>query len=1229
MRLPEEAQTALSGEAESQDTQEVLVACHQQFGIGIRSSSPAQPIPADEVQVEVQRYSRPPKVHQKWVGTNTTTRPPMSSSGQNVNASKIRANTETKVKTDAKSRGRSAKEDPATAGSCKGGKGKGRGAHAGSSAAKRPGGVGTKSDASNSRASSPSHRPTPAQSPKQATASEAAGVFEPALGSHSGDEHAQQQYEDSVIPLTSPTRSPSATVHPAQLPVLHNDAGGLASSSAKQPKPRRRKMDPSQSPTQSNDGRSYEQYISRGDDLILTDPVEKPELASQQTSHSGADGDRTLQEDDTGAVNFRNMDDYNDNFSAPDSLGTGRLSRGSPDRFAENPETPAPHKNPFAGSKAHLLPASQMFGQTQVSSAYKAVSPTSSRPSPDNFQPQNSISPNLFISSPLKNLGLGLQPLHGAVSSPQLSIPYGNSPLHHNIEPVELAGTAVDSTPLQPARTFPTGRSEVYEPLYTSQKEHDSSSQHALELESDDNASEDDEVRRHHQKIIKKAKVEKRLDSIKYPRQSPPEDAVVPSTNTRQGENQKTDSQKYLDQCEGRADDCSQITVEDSQDHVAVPHVGDPDSQIAVIDDSQGGVITRSGEHAAHASSNDAVVLATLPNTARSASRSPVRNAGDSPKSPPTSPHRSNETGECGTGPVPETSPAMLQPRPFGEMQPLSSSGETSKQESFTTLLRSSFRENSSSESRQPLDSVSPRKRTPSPSEARQPATRRDRTSLDAPDAKSRSNGRKPASRSSVGQGLVEVAETSPIVASRPHLPALNTRAKLRASRNQSHNISPPVPGSSGSSLSALNTTPNVSSKTTPLTDDSPDVASDTKLSLTAEPHTSPTVARAGRSREKGAAVKPKPAVGAQRNLRTSTRRSATSFGRDTSVSTDELARSPPSSAPTAFEQSAMLSRLGRASLKQTQGSRASSRGGGANLFAGMVFAISFQAKHPGEKDSTYNSRIGLSSKVAEQIKHGGGKLLQNGFDQLFEFGAVKTAEVASSTPPPDEEVKLTAAAKSTGFTALIADGHSRKVKYMQALALGLPCIHERWITTCSEKQRLVDWSDYLLCAGNSSFLGDAIRSRNLPIYDAASAKLSEVIDSRPQLLHGSRILLVLRKQDESKKMAYVFLARVLGASLSRVYTVDEARRQLKASEDAGHPYDWVYVEEKMAGRAALFADDTSSTSTAPAASKKRKRKSAADAANPSPKKIRTLSNELVIQSLILGRLIEEDEEHG
>ncbi|KAI3396778.1 hypothetical protein diail_11678 [Diaporthe ilicicola] len=1176
----EKAEAALTGEIESQDTQQALVTYHQQFGVGFRSSSPSQPLPADEVEAVVQQLPRPPKVHQKFAGANDSAQPSTSSSKPNANTSKIKADTNAQVKAKAKagSRGRLAKENPATTGSCKGGKGKGRDSDADSTAAKRPGDVGTELDASNSRAASLSHRTTPTNSPRQATPSEVVGVFEPTFGSHSTGEHAQQQHDDNVIHLTPQSGTFAGTANLAQLSALDNHAAALVPSSSKQPKPRRRKMDPSQSPTQSNDGRSYEQYISRGDDLIPTDPMEKPEIASQQSTYtSNLDGeDRTLSEGDTGAVTFGNIDEYHDNFSVPDSLGTG------------NPETPAPHKNPFAGSKAHLLPASQMFGQTQVSSAYKIVSPTSSRPSPDNFQPQDSISPVLFISSPLKNLGTGLQPLHRAISSPQLPDSYGTSPQQYSDDHAELPG-GVDSTPVHPARTFPRGRAEEYERLYSSQQRHGSSPQHALETESDGNASEDDAIRMHYRAALKKAKVEKQLRSIKYERPSPLEDAVVPSTNTRQGEILRTDSQNYLDQCEGRAGEDSQTTVEDSQDRVVDPSVGNFDSQEAVIDDSQEGVILRSAEPTAHISSNEAVVMATLPNTARSATRSPIGSTGRSPELP----NRSNETGRDDGDPVPETSPTVLQPRPLGDMLPLSS-GEGSRQESFSTLLRSSARENLSSQSRHPPGSTPPGEQSHSFAQARQPAAHRGKTGSNALDAVS-PQATVEYFTSSVDQSTAKVTETLPVVESLSSEPAFSTRAKLRALRSQRHNTSPAVPGSSGSSLSALTTTPNISSETTPLTEDSPGGMTP---SSAAEPHTSPTVAKAGRRRGAGVATKTKPAATTQKNLRTSTRRSLTSFGRDASVSTDELARSPTSSTPATFEQSAMLSRLGRTSWKEVPVTREPNLARGRNLFSGMVFAVSFLAKQPGEKDSIYNSRIGLSSKVAEQIRQGGGRLLPNGFEQLFEIATIRNAELSSSTPPPppDEEIKLTADARSSGFTALIADGHSRKAKYMQALALGLPCLHERWITACSEKQKLVDWSDYLLCAGNSSFLGDAIRSRSLPIYDAASAKLSEIFDRRPQLLRGSRILLVLRKQDESKKMAYVFLARVLGASLSRVYTIDEARRQLKASEDAGHSYDWVYVEEKTAGKAALFAENATSPSAVPAASRKRKRKSAVDA---------------------------------
>ena len=52
---------------------------------------------------------------------------------------------------------------------------------------------------------------------------------------------------------------------------------------------------------------------------------------------------------------------------------------------------------------------------------------------------------------------------------------------------------------------------------------------------------------------------------------------------------------------------------------------------------------------------------------------------------------------------------------------------------------------------------------------------------------------------------------------------------------------------------------------------------------------------------------------------------------------------------------------------------------------------------------------------------------------------------------PDDVDGELVACdewAQST-FCAVIADGYSRKTKYLQALALGIPCLSSRWIDNC------------------------------------------------------------------------------------------------------------------------------------------------------------------------------------
>ncbi|KAL2146567.1 hypothetical protein VTI28DRAFT_3458 [Corynascus sepedonium] len=419
-----------------------------------------------------------------------------------------------------------------------------------------------------------------------------------------------------------------------------------------------------------------------------------------------------------------------------------------------------------------------------------------------------------------------------------------------------------------------------------------------------------------------------------------------------------------------------------------------------------------------------------------------------------------------------------------------------------------------------------------------------------------------------------------------------------------------PTVTSSSSSLSNLASTPQLPSSNPLGSSSSAPPGSPTESTIVAS--SSPAVAQTKRRDVRGRL--PKLRTGSAENLR-----QAAKVTRRGSNSTDELARSL-SGTPT-FEQSLRVSRasMSRSASRSGRGSMKPPILRDQKLFENMAFAISFQSRKPGESNDQYNSRVNFSTMIQKRIKEAGGRILENGFDELFEALPLGSpSNSPASTPGAEADINLTPEGRTMGFTALIADGHSRKVKYMQALALGLPCVAARWVTTCLERNELVDWAPYLLCAGQSAFLGDAIRSRSLSSYDATTARLTDVIGRRERLLEGSRILAVVKKSLEGRKKAYVFLARVLGATLTRVYSVEQAKAEMKAAEKAGQPFDWVYVDGKP--------DEEALFSTEPVGGKKRKRAGAAAslATQPPVKRIRTLSDELVIQSLILGRLIEE-----
>ncbi|KAK3325843.1 hypothetical protein B0H66DRAFT_140794 [Apodospora peruviana] len=910
---------------------------------------------------------------------------------------------------------------------------------------------------------------------------------------------------------------------------------GETQADASRPK---KKMDSSQSPTQSNDGRSYEKYnlppSSPGHPLPLSDQEAPSQVSHARTSSPQP---RPSEDDDTvGIVNFNFDDIVATNRTSPsvqDESGLvdfGSLARQpNPPPVPQFPETPAHPLNPFHQSRSQLLPPSQLFGATQFSSAFKHASPTSSRPSPDDFA-HNSISPNLVISSPLKTRGLRSTSLANPTSSPQI-LPgtvssrvdeFPSSPVHATSR---KSAVIPDSSrlPSSPRKKSVPEPMSTYEPMRKSQERRSTSVVRSDSASIDEEDDDDSMVRRRKAKSKKEAAL-KQLTAISFTRPLKSDDIEVPSTNKRRARNT---SRRRAGHCaDGYSD--PRDTVADSQEDqtgpVQQPVFPDQESTQSDLDDIP-------EQEAEIVSSPDIGLPEPRANSVQ-----------------------------------PEERPVLVEP-PTRNAIP-----ETSPTEKYFKVHKDKH------------------------------------GCPDLPPLKTQSTA---------------VFQSSP--------PILSTR-----SQKAKPEAVPVAVKSLTSSLSNLASTPQLPSS----------ITSVTEISAPAEPsavdkggaaNSSPAVAKSKRRQAHGGLSKSKPA--SAENLRQSMR-----LGRRYSGSTDELSGSV-AATPT-FEQNLRVSRLmpyksksGRGTTKQQQHQLGSS-----GIFEGMAFAISFQGRKPGESSDKYKTRMDFASTVEKKIKQAGGRILVNGFDELFEplsSSSNSSSKTAPIRPLPDgvrieSEIKLTSVGKQTRFTALVADGHSRKVKYMQALALGLPCIATRWVTSCLEKNELVDWTPYLLCAGESAFLGDAIRSRNLATYDASSARLTEVIRKRTKLLAGSKILLVMKKSLEGRKMAYVFLARVLGATLSRVYSIEEARAEMKVAEDAGQPFDWVYVDGKSE-KGDLF---TSLAQPQPGPShggRKRKRASVAAAAatatatatdaSESPfKKIRTLTDELVIQSLILGRMIEEGE---
>ncbi|KAE8145947.1 hypothetical protein BDV25DRAFT_144172 [Aspergillus avenaceus] len=296
-------------------------------------------------------------------------------------------------------------------------------------------------------------------------------------------------------------------------------------------------------------------------------------------------------------------------------------------------------------------------------------------------------------------------------------------------------------------------------------------------------------------------------------------------------------------------------------------------------------------------------------------------------------------------------------------------------------------------------------------------------------------------------------------------------------------------------------------------------------------------------------------------------------------------------------------------------------------IFAGMVFAVSY-----GNNDEA-------KSRITQMILNNDGRILQEGFNELFDLPLNRPSTTPSKVPstpiPNNSHFRLSSGAEDVGFACLIADKHSRRPKYMQALALNLPCLSDRWIEDCVSQGRVVEWELYLLPAGESSYLNGATKSRFLVPYPAPHARLSETVAARPNLLSGQSVLVVMGrgKADEERRKAYLFLTYALGASrVERVPDIKSARAVLgQGGSGAACEWNWIYVDndEKASAIATILGASVPGGQKLSTSQRTRKRKrnelsesiSGSDLGLSS--NVRIVGNEFVCQSLILGKLID------
>ncbi|KAK9472815.1 uncharacterized protein V1510DRAFT_429946 [Dipodascopsis tothii] len=186
-----------------------------------------------------------------------------------------------------------------------------------------------------------------------------------------------------------------------------------------------------------------------------------------------------------------------------------------------------------------------------------------------------------------------------------------------------------------------------------------------------------------------------------------------------------------------------------------------------------------------------------------------------------------------------------------------------------------------------------------------------------------------------------------------------------------------------------------------------------------------------------------------------------------------------------------------------------------SGLFAGMAFAA-----------SGFDGRARLRDTVRARVVAGGGEFLDNGLGELF------ATDERGRLHPVRERMN------GLKFACVISDGYSQRIKYMQALALGLPCLWPEFVLESAARGSLERWREYVLPSGRSSLIGGMVRRMDVGMFELGLDRgwsVYELYARRVRLLLGRRVLVALEGRSLDDRLPVVGLLSMMGPDVLAV----------------------------------------------------------------------------------------------